>query len=217
MPVGLVLKLNDILVLRQLQQMGNAVNVFNTLNAIGNRLEEYVAQSFETRGRGKWPRLSWITEVTRKHGGDMPLQDSGDYKGSWQRESDGRTFVAVGSSKKAGDSNIPLAAIHEFGTGTHGAGRGAYVIQVKNARVLAARLNRPIGWLSTGKMSGTKKSPGWIIFGTRVLHPGVPERPVLPTFAQAEQMAKEVAEALLGGADVEEAGKDEGTDELGAV
>lgn len=193
---GLTVELNQILAVQKLARIATAASAFNVLNAIGIKLQGYVAESFETKGRGKWPPLSWLTVATRPHGGSVPLQDTGRYRQSWVRESDGQSFVAIGSNLKVG-SSIPLAAIHEYGTGIHGRGRGWYLIEVKTKKVLAAKLTNPIFFIASGQKSGTKANPGWIIFGKYVKSDGVPERPVLPTKYEAEQMAVDVVENVL--------------------
>ena len=88
-------------------------------------------------------------------------------------ETDNRTFVEVGSNVKT-PSGIPLGKIHEYGT-------GPFVIRVKQARTLAARLR-----------DGT-----WVNFGKQVNHPGIPARPVLPTAATAERLVVETVEEMI--------------------
>ena len=119
----------------------------------------------------------------RRRGGDQPLQDTGRrYKQSFVSETGGpgkdyatddRTFVEVGSNVKT-ETGIPLGAIHEQGT-------GPFVIRVRQAKTLAARL----------------RSGEWIRFGKEVNHPGIPARPVLPTQATAERLVVETVEEML--------------------
>ena len=148
------------------------------LGVIGSRLLSYVDESFRTRGRGQWAPLSPLTLLLRKHGGDVPLRDTGAYAMSYTRsggalKTDEQTFVEVGSNRKT-PSGIPLANIHELGT-------GPYTIRVKRARFLAAQTR-------TGR---------WLIFGKEVQHPGIPARPVLPTKAVAERLVADVVDGML--------------------
>lgn len=142
------------------------------LTAVGGRFLSYVDRQFKTHGEGRWRALATSTLELRKHGGDQPLQDSGQYKSSFVLESDYQTYVEVGSSLKVG--GFSLAKIQEFGT-------GPYTIRVKRAKVLAAQT----------------RAGAWFFFGKEVHHPGVPARPVLPTAPAAEQMIKETVDAML--------------------
>jgi phage gpG-like protein len=143
------------------------------LTVIGARFMSFVDESFRTGGRGSWPALSPLTLLLRKHGGSAPLQDSGRYKQSYVQETDGQTFVEVGTNLKTPEGNL-LGAIHEFGT-------GPYTIRTKRAKVLAAQT----------------RAGGWLFFGKQVDHPGVPARPVLPTKAVADRLAQETIDAML--------------------
>jgi phage gpG-like protein len=134
------------------------------LRVIGARLEGFVDESFKTRGRGSWRPLAASTIAT---GGQNPLQRTGRLKQSYVTTTDGQTFVQIGSK-------LPIAAVHEFGT-------GPYTIRVRNATVLAAR-----------KVTGD-----YAFFGKEVNHPGVPARPVLPTKDQAEIFLIPLIEALM--------------------
>ena len=143
------------------------------LRLIGARLISYVDESFKTRGRGSWRPLAASTLALRRRGGDAPLQDTGRYKQSFVLETDGRTFVEVGSNVKT-PGGLSLARIHEYGT-------GPYTIRVRTAKVLAAQT----------------RMGAWLHFGKEVHHPGVPARPVLPAKAVAERLVAQVAEAAL--------------------
>lgn len=143
------------------------------LELISARLVEYMSTQFSTRGQGKWKPLSELTKAMRKRGGDVPLQDTGHYRMSWQGQpgapipsTDNESFVQIGSSMDF------LAGIHEGGT-------KPYTIRATK-NVLSAMLGP--GGAGMGRN-------GRIFFGKEVHHPGIPPRPVLPT--------KEVAEALL--------------------
>lgn len=157
----------------KLQRLMEAVEPDTILRVIGARLLSYVDESFRTRGRGTWRTLAALTLQLRRHGGDMPLQDTGRYKQSFVQESDNRTYVEVGSNLQTADGTS-LPRIHEFGT-------GPYTIRVKRARVLAAQTR--VG--------------SWIFFGKEVHHPGVPARPVLPTKNVAEQLILETIDGML--------------------
>lgn len=144
------------------------------LKLIGARLASYADESFSTRGRGRWAVLSGNTLQLRRRGGDAPLQDSGRYRQSFVTETDGQTYVEVGSNLKTA-SGAPLAKIHEHGT-------GPFVIRLRRARVLAART----------------RAGSWAIFGKEVHHPGIPARPVLPgSQAEAEEILRPVLAGML--------------------
>ena len=169
----------------KIERLAKAVGASVILKVIGLRLLSYVDQSFKTHGRGAWRPLAPLTLAMRTRGGDQPLQDTGRYKQSFVRdiggragpgtdyETDDRTFVEVGSNVKT-PSGIPLGKIHEHGT-------RPFVIRVKQARTLAARL----------------RSGQWINFGKQVNHPGIPARPVLPTAATAERLVVETVEEMI--------------------
>lgn len=143
------------------------------LKVAGMRVMSYVDESFRTRGRGQWQPLAQSTLDFRRHGGDVPLQDTGKYKQSFVIETDERTFVEVGTNLKT-ESGIPLAAIHENGT-------GPYTIHVRRAKVLAAQ----------------NRAGVWVRWGKKVDHPGISARPVLPNQAQAETLVRETVEEMI--------------------
>lgn len=156
-----------------LQLVSDAIAPRVILSAIGGRFMSHVDESFRTRGRGAWRALSPLTLLLRRHGGDVPLQDSGRYKQSFVQETDNQTFVEVGTNLKT-PGGLSLGKIHEFGT-------GPYTIRVNRAKVLAAQT----------------RAGGWLFFGRVVNHPGIPARPVLPTKAVAERLVQETIDALL--------------------
>lgn len=153
--------------------VSDAIKPETILRVIGARFQSYVDESFRTSGRGQWRPLSGLTMLLRKHGGSLPLQDSGRYKQSFVTETDNKTFVEVGSNLKVA-SGIPLAKIHEFGT-------GPYTIRAQKARVLAAQT----------------RAGAWLYFGKEVRHPGIPARPVLPTNQVAERLVQDSLNAML--------------------
>ena len=166
----------------KIDRLAKAIGPGPILKVIGMRLLSYVDESFKTHGRGAWRPLAALTLAMRARGGDQPLQDTGRYKQSFvsetggpgkDYETDNRTFVEVGSNVKT-PSGIPLGKIHEHGT-------RPFVIRVKTARTLAARL----------------RSGAWINFGKQVNHPGIPARPVLPTAATAERLVVETVTEML--------------------
>ncbi len=48
-----------------------------------------------------------------------------------------------------------------------------------------------------GTLIAKARDGQWIPFGKSVNHPGIPARPALPTLRQGEELAREVAEALV--------------------
>lgn len=157
----------------KLQRMIFAVGPAPMLKVVGARIMSYIDESFRTNGRGTWPPLAPSTLAMRQSGGDQPLQDTGKYKQSFVTETDGKTYVEIGSSLKT-PSGIPLAAIHELGT-------PPFVIRAKNAKILAAQT----------------RGGNWVRFGKVVNHPGIPARPVLPTQAQAEKLVQDTVNEMI--------------------
>ncbi len=170
----------------KLQRLLQAIEPRTVLSVIGARLMSFVDESFQTRGRGQWRPLAQSTLLLRLRGGNAPLQDTGLYKQSFISETDGKTFVEVGSSIKTRDG-ASLAKIHEFGT-------GPYTIRVRRARVLAAQT----------------RFGNWLIFGKEVNHPGVPARPVLPAKAVAERLIQDTIDAMLARIQHPEGGRFDG-------
>jgi phage gpG-like protein len=158
----------------KLKRLLDAIKPRLLFTAIGARLLAYIDESFRTKGRGRWRALRPSTIAFRKHGGSMPLQDTGRYKQSFQKpKTDNATFITFGSSVKT-KSGIPLSTIHEKGT-------KPYVIRVKRAKVLAAQT----------------RLGQWIFFGREVHHPGLPARPVLPSQRKAAQLVRETINGIL--------------------
>lgn len=176
-----------------LERLTQAVGAPVLLSLLSARIKSYVDESFRTRGRGKWKRLSWSTLALRKRGGDAPLEDTGMYRQSFTDETDNATFVEVGTNFKVG-AGIPLGKIHEYGT-------GPYIIRTRHAKVLAA----PIGSGAHGagehgpvSLLRTRRETRWLFFGKEVHHPGVPARPVLPeTVQEAEAVLRPTIEGAL--------------------
>ena len=145
------------------------------LKVIGMRLTEWMTTRFERDGAvpdfgaGGWVPLKPSTIAQRRQGSSRPLQDTGGLRQSYEAAptTDGSSYVEVGSNKR-------YASFHERGT-------GPYTIVPKKARLLAARAS----------------AGGWIVFGTKVNHPGLPARPVLPTVEQAEILMTQEVEAML--------------------
>lgn len=175
-----------------LERLAEVMEPAFLLKLLGGRLLSYVDESFRTAGRGRWQRLAWSTLAQRKRGGDEPLQDTGMYRQSFVQESDGSSFVEVGTAAKTA-SGAPLGKIHEEGT-------KPYTIRVRNARVLAAPFGSGTGGAAQHAgvfMLSTRRETRWSFFGKEVHHPGVPARPVLP---QNEQEAEVVLRPTVEGA-----------------
>lgn len=172
-----------------LERVKQALGPRLLLKVIGERFRNYIAESFDTHGRGRWRPLAWSTVAQRTGGVGNPLVDTARYRNSFVAETDGQNWVEVGSNLKT-VGGIPLAPIHEHGT-------GPYTIEVKSKQTLAAPLGSVIGFINSRKMSGTSKAPGFVAFGPKVNHPGVPARPVLPDQQTAERLAAEVLDDAL--------------------
>lgn len=162
----------------KLARLKEAIGAGPILKVIGMRLLAYVDESFKTHGRGAWRPLAPLTVEFRRGGSSEPLQDTGRLKQSYVQETDGRTFVEVGSNLKTPDGQYSLAKIHEFGT-------GPYLI--------------PRNGPSTARHGMIARTPGgrWVPFGRRVQHPGIPARPVLPTAATAERLVVETVTEMI--------------------
>lgn len=144
------------------------------LKIIGIKLREWVDESFNTDGRGKWRPLAPSTVMFRRANSSKPLQDEGHYRASWQVASDHKTWVEIGSSLKT-KTGVSLPKIHEFGTAPF------RIPRTGMARMLAAQT-------PTGE---------WVRFGRVVNHPGIPARPVLPTKEQADRLVQNVVDGML--------------------
>lgn len=155
-----------------------AVGPKTVLKVITQRLVAYIDESFKTRGRGAWRPLAASTLALRQRGGDVPLQDTGEYRKGWTGQidpsapnppalTDDETFVEVGTASG-------LARWHEYGTAPH-------QITAVNRKTLAARM----------------RSGGYMVFGKTVNHPGMPARPVLPTAADATRLLQATVQAML--------------------
>lgn len=158
---------------RRIERLLQLVQPKVLLTAVGGRFISYVDESFRTSGRGRWPPLAMSTLALRAHGGDKPLQDTGRYKASFVKETDDQTYVEVGTNLKT-PSGAALGPIHELGT-------GPFTIRAQRAKVLAAQT----------------RAGAWLHFGKEVHHPGIPARPVLPSQAEGERLAKETLDAML--------------------
>lgn len=178
---ALVIKVDVTAANRQLATVGKALAPSTILKVIGLRMVSFVDESFRTSGRGKWAPLRPSTIEGRREGSSMPLQDTGKYRMSFTGQSgsgfdpeghppvtDGMTFVQIGTES-------PLKDWHERGT-------KPYTIRAKNNRHGLLRKN-PNG--------------SWTFFGKEVHHPGLPARPVLPTFAEATKFSQETVQAML--------------------
>jgi len=165
-----------------------AVTPETLLTVIGGRLLSYVDESFRTRGRGQWKPLSPLTLLMRQHGGDMPLQDTGQLKASYVQETDNQTYVEIGSNQKVPGGILSLAAIHEYGTS------GPYPIHSQTRRDTKGNVTRKGGFAS---LAAKLRDGGYIFFGPIVMHPGVPARPVLPAKAVADRLIQQTLDEML--------------------
>lgn len=167
------ISLNSVIGQRKLEKLKAGFQPDRITSAIGGRLMSYVGESFDTRGRGQWAALSQLTLLLRQRGGDVPLQDTGaNYKPSFVQETDGETYVEVGTNIKT-DTGISLGKIHEFGA-------GPYTVRVRRAKVLAAKT----------------RAGQWLHFGKEV-EITIPARPVLPTKEVGEHLVREAVDAML--------------------
>jgi phage gpG-like protein len=145
------------------------------LKLLGLRYTNFLSTRFEGDGSvpnegigAKWVPLKPSTVMQRRQGSSRPLQDTGRLKMSYTGTPNfGADWVEVGS-------NMEYASYHEEGT-------KPYVITPKTKKALAAKLS----------------AGGWVVFGKRVNHPGIPARPVLPDVPLAERIGVEEIESVI--------------------
>ena len=190
----------------KIERLLKAVEPGTVLNVVGARLLSYVNESFKTRGRGTWAPLAPVTLLLRKHGGDVPLQDTGRLKGSYVGEqggpgtdysTDNETYVEVGSNVKTPDGQHSLAAIHEYGVTIVPKPGHTWSYSYTSSKGRTISVTRP-AMLVLG-MIGNQ-----LIFSRRVV---IPPRPVMPSQATAERMIQETIDGMLARITAPEGGR----------
>lgn len=156
---------------RRISKMKQSFNPRLLMQVIGMRQLSWVNSNFETDGKpvGGWKPLSPNTIAARRHGGSKPLQDTGALKRSFH-------IIELAEGKVTIGSLVPYAAAHNEG-------------------VPASRMN-PI-------LPKYKKALSFVTANGRVVvkgvyhHPGIPKRRILPTQAEAKDLAVQVLDALI--------------------
>lgn len=196
------------------------------LKAFGVAVLGWIGETFQQGGRPPWAPLSPGTlaareQPTRKRaaagGSPKPLQSNGALRRSFD-------FTTANTSVTI-SSNSPVAIFHEFGTGTHGAGKGPYKIRAKPGHYLAlpglgqgpqltrkgAGRSRKVTATSTlfvpGPKGPSKRFAGRegqrislyqnIRFRKEVIHPGVAVRRMTPTETQVAPVLEATARRII--------------------
>lgn len=176
----------------RLQRLLAAFSAKTLLTAVRFRLLNWVDENFAKKGiEERWPALAASTVMFQKRQSSSPLA-------SWRQKVHSRQTgneVWVGFATEI----QKMAAWHHFGTGTHGTGRGWYLIEPKNKKVLAARLPGGLraSILGANVGEGSRARGGYFIFGKYVKHPGVPVRRLMPSEALARRMVLETLDGAL--------------------
>lgn len=154
--------------------------------AIAVEVHKKVMENFEAEGIWKkWAPNKPSTLFGRRSGGGMILQDTGGLKASFRFDYNDKE-ATVGSPLK-------IALYHQEGR------KGPWVIRPRRAKALA------FPWQGGGKVAeGGFKSFGHLkrsgeyrkgdfMVVKKVIHPGYPARPMLPTGKDAEDLVNSVA------------------------
>ena len=177
MTAGLTVKVNVDDLVAKLKDAGARVNEQQLLLAIGQRQLRWINDNFKAGGIEKrWKPLASSTVYSRRKGSNVPLQDRGTMRQSFNVKL-GRGSVKVGSQ-------LYYTAYHEDGT-------GKYIIRPKEKKALA--FASPKGSSTKGKGKNRKA----YVFTKIVHHPGVPARPMLPSLELARRMAVETANNIV--------------------
>ena len=182
------LSINTVIGQAKLSRLIKAFTIEDLLTAVRLRLLGWVDENFVKKGiEERWPALAASTVMFQERQSSSPLA-------SWRqkvhsRQSGNETWVGFAPEIQQ------QAAWHHYGTVTHGAGRAWYLIEPKNAKVLAAKVPGGLRASPLGRVSAA----GYFIFGKYVKHPGVPVRRLIPSEALARKI---VVDTLNGALDV---------------
>jgi len=139
---------------------------------IGIKLVALIQKGFKEGGlEKKWKPLSRLT-IFARGGGTTPLRKTGRLMKSF-------SFDASKNEVRVGSADF-RAAIHEFGVKKIPKGGG--FLRPKKKKVLA--FPHP-------------DAPGGMAFATKVKHPGIPARPMLPSQKLADKTAVEITEMFV--------------------
>lgn len=181
------------------------------LKAMGLRVLREVDETFRAQGKPRWEPLKPSTVAAKRQGkGKGGPQALSGLRNSFD--------LTVSANRAVVFSNRPEAVFHEFGT------RGPYEIRPKQAKALAlpffagrdsgggtsgsgksGRLSlaglgrsRTVNARRTVQTSGGRKVPFTnVAFYTKVIHPGLPARRMLPTVDQAIPLLVEEGRKFL--------------------
>lgn len=157
-----------------LKKLIDLVGMQTVADLLGERLAAWMVHNFEDEGtEQRWKALAPNTLALRKHGGSKILQDSGTLK-RFVAEPTGRWLQGNVLNVGWRGAIAKIAGYHHYGS-------GPYEIKVIRAKVLAA----------------AKRGGGFMIFGTRVQHPGIPTRPLLPTARTADRISVDFLNAAI--------------------
>jgi len=169
---GIKVKVNAVKLGRKLDRLKEPLRARTPmLEAIGREGVEWVKENFARRGAmrqpGGWVPLRPNTVASKGH--SFPLLNTGSLALSFR-------YTIFGATVRI-RSDSPVAGFHEFGT------RGPYDIP-RNPPMPPGR------WLVFMTTEGLR-------FAKHVRHPGLPRRPMLPTFEQFRSLARKVARAYV--------------------
>lgn len=158
------------------------------VRTVGLAQQAWVNQNFKDEGtEEKWQALSENTKAARRGKGYLakPLQDTGTLR---------RSFVTEYSENEARTGSVmPLAFWHHAGT-------KPYDIMAKpNGTWIKSRKTRfgPLAFqVAKGYNVYTGFTKGWA-FATKVRHPGLPARPLVPSAKAGLALAERVLKAYL--------------------
>lgn len=168
------------------------------LKAWGAQTLRWIDQTFDAGGRPAWAPLKPSTLAARREGGGAGGGRILESRGHMRRSFD---IAELTPDRVVIQSSDPNAVFHQYGT------KGPYEIRAKNAKALAIPGGpfslsdvKPAPGGATGFVVGRKairgRQPGQriapfknVTFRQKVMHPGLPPRPMLP---EPEQIAPEL-------------------------
>jgi phage gpG-like protein len=183
------------------------------LKALGVTVLGWVGQTFRAGGRPPWAALKPSTIAGRRQGkgrgSAQPLQNTGALRRGFELTTTNRTATVFNTS--------PIARYQQEGT------RGPYEIRAKNGKALAlpfvpgrdggggsAGSGRAGSFSLAGLGRSTRTASGGFqtpkgkrapvtnaSFYAKVIHPGLPARPMLPTPAQIQPVLQQAGQAFL--------------------
>lgn len=191
------------------QRFGKDAAIPGILDAIGLRILNFIDENFRAGGaENPWKALSPNTIASRRKGkgagSAQPLRDTGRLAQSFVARNDiGAASVWVGTETE-------YAEYHHFGTGpykitTNPPDRRARMRGVKRTSIGGEEVSFFARGKAAARRAAPKRRPGALRFMTpagpvyrrEVKHPGIPSRPLLPSLALADRLAKAVVDKIV--------------------